>query len=75
MVLIGRRWLDLDGDLGRQELLAVQVDVSQVLAARRRWRRCLQGFAIQLRNVLDDMTCHTVNLCNKYSQILVSSGA
>ena len=43
MLLARRRRLDLlDGDLGGQELLAVQVDVAQVLAARRRRRRGLR---------------------------------
>lgn len=39
------RWrrFDLDGDLGRQELLAIQVHVSQVLAARRRGSGRLQA--------------------------------
>ena len=49
-----RRRLDLldgDRDLGGQELLAVQVDVAQVLAARRGRRRGLQAIAFQLRAV------------------------
>ena len=42
-MLLAHRRLDLlDGDLGGQELLAVQVDVAQVLAARRRRRRGLR---------------------------------